>query len=117
MGNIKIKRWDFWMTLFCLACIFIFKSSVIDINSVKAAVLKQVVKIDRNNVKAYCFLADHYDQSQDFEEAVKWYTKAAEHGDSDAYCNLGVAYREPFTMYYNPSRFSFFCSFFMLPFP
>ena len=29
---------------------------------------------------------------QDYKQAVKWYTKAAEQGDADAQSNLGVMY-------------------------
>lgn len=32
--------------------------------------------------------------TQDYEEAVKWYQKAAEQGIADAQCNLGSMYRD-----------------------
>ena len=42
------------------------------------------------------FLGTMYEEGegvpQDYKEAVKWYTKGAEHGDADAQTNLGVMY-------------------------
>jgi len=55
--------------LIFVVCIWVVKSATIDIDSVKAGVLKQVVKVDRDNVEAY---AAYYDRSHDFEKAAKF---------------------------------------------
>ena len=46
--------------------------------------------------RSHYFLGTMYEEGegvlQDYKEAVKWYTKGAEHGDADAQTNLGVMY-------------------------
>ena len=57
----------------CLACFWAFKSGAIDIDGVKAAVLRQVVKIAPDNIDAHRLLADYYDDSDRYEEARRTY--------------------------------------------
>jgi cytochrome c-type biogenesis protein CcmH/NrfG len=55
--------------LICIFCVWYVKSATFDTTDVKAGVLKQVVKIDSNNLKAHRFLAGYYMDSGRYEEA------------------------------------------------
>jgi len=57
----------------CLASFWAFKSGAVDIDDVKAGVLKQVVKIDPDSIGAHRFLADYYDDSDRYQEARRAY--------------------------------------------
>ena len=50
--------------LIFLTYIWGVRSLAVDTSSVKAGILKQVVKVDRDNVQAYRFLAEFYRHSR-----------------------------------------------------
>lgn len=75
------KRWFLkteLVILVCVVCIWVVKSVRIDIASVKAGVLKQVVKVDPDNIDAYHFLAEYYTDEGRYEEAITAYNKATQ---------------------------------------
>jgi tetratricopeptide (TPR) repeat protein len=80
--------------LICIFCIWYVKSAAFDMNDVKAGVLKQVVKIDSDNVDAYRFLAGYYMDSGRYEEAAKAQRQVVrlDPNDSAAQTMLGDAY-------------------------
>ena len=82
--------------LVCLICIWIVRSATIDIDSVKAGVLKQVVKADTDNIDAYRFLAGYYIEADCYEEAVDAQRQVVrlEPNDAHAHVILGDAYWE-----------------------
>ena len=91
------KRWFLKVELVVLVfvvCIWVVKSATIDIDSVKAGVLKQVVKADPDNTDAYRFLAGYYMDSGSYEEAIEALRQVVrvEPGDSYAHSMLGDAY-------------------------
>ena len=55
-------------------------------------------EVDKTNVDVQLRLGQMYANgwgvTQDVDEAVKWYRKAAEQGDANAQCNLGFMYEE-----------------------
>jgi tetratricopeptide (TPR) repeat protein len=83
------------LVLVCLLAICAVKSEFIDIDMVKAVVLRQVVKIDRNNLDTYRFLAGYYDgiieQPKKAAEAYEGIVRLAP-TDDEACVELGDAY-------------------------
>ena len=79
--------------LVCLACFWAFKSGAVDVDGVKAGVLRQVVKIAPDNIYAHRFLAHYYDYSDRYEEAIRAYkeTVRIDPNDLDAQLNLAFA--------------------------
>jgi superkiller protein 3 len=72
------------------------RSPTVGINSVKAGVLKQVVKADSDNVDAHRFLADHYIQSNRHAEAAEALRQVVriEPTDAHAWMMLGDIYSD-----------------------
>ena len=86
--------------LVCLACFWAFKSGAIDIDAVKAGVLRQVVKIDPDNIDAHHFLADYYDYSDRYEEAIGAYKETVRIDPNDLHAQLNLA-----SVYHDLGRF------------
>jgi tetratricopeptide (TPR) repeat protein len=82
------------VALFLVICIWIVKSAISDLDSVKAGVFKQVVKIDTNNITAYRFLAGYYNDSGRYDEAIEAYKEAVKIKPDDIWIwiHLGDAY-------------------------
>jgi tetratricopeptide (TPR) repeat protein len=80
--------------LICIFCVWYVKSATFDTTDVKAGVLKQVVKVDSDNLEAYRFLADYYMDSGRYEEAVKALREVVrmQPNDPAAQTMLGDAY-------------------------
>lgn len=80
--------------LFCVACIWIIKLVIIDIDKTAAAVLKQVVKISPNNATAHYLLGAAYSDLSCYEDAIKAHKKAIriDPHDADIHESLGDAY-------------------------
>jgi len=73
------KRWFLkieFAVLICVICIWIIKAFTVDLNSTKAAVLRQVVKINPNNTEAQNLLGNAYFDLADYEKAVEAYETA-----------------------------------------
>ena len=68
----------------CIFCIWIIKSGTIDIDGVKAGILKQVVKVDPNKADAHLFLGDHYADLYHYEEAIRVLKEAIKANPEDA---------------------------------
>ena len=97
MGEItnRTKRLVAELTvLVCIVCVWIVKSETLNIDDVKAGVLKQVVKADSDNVDAYRFLAGYYMDSGSCEKAVEPLREVVrmDPNDADAHSMLGDAY-------------------------
>lgn len=75
-----------------LACFWAFKSGAVDIDGVKAGVLRQVVKIDPGNIDAHRFLADYYDYSDRYEEAIRAYKETVRIDPNDLHAQLNLAF-------------------------
>jgi tetratricopeptide (TPR) repeat protein len=80
--------------LICIFCVWCVKSSTFDTADVKAAVLKQVVKVDSDDLDAYRFLAGYYMDSGRYEEAAGALRQVVrmDPNDSAAQTMLGDAY-------------------------
>ena len=78
----------------CIFCIWLIKSGTVDINGVKAGILKQVVKIDPNNADAHLFLGDCYADLYHYEEAIRGLKEAIKTNPNDTtqYSELGDLY-------------------------
>ena len=97
MGEItnRTKRLVAELTiLVCIVCVWFVKSETLNIDDVKAGVLKQVVKADSDNVDAYRFLAGYYMDSGSCEKAVEPLREVVrmDPNDADAHSMLGDAY-------------------------
>ena len=68
----------------CIFCIWLVKSGTVDIDGVKAGILRQVVKIDPNNADAHLFLGDHYADLCHYEEAIRALKEAIKENPDDA---------------------------------
>lgn len=82
--------------LVCLICIWFGTSATFDIDSVKAGVLRQVVKADTDNVDAYRFIASYYMEAGCTEKAVDALRQVVRLEPNDAHARviLGDAYWE-----------------------
>ena len=80
--------------LMCLACVWAFNLGDVYIDGAIAGVLRQVVKIDSDNINAHRFLADHYFYSDRDEEAIKTYKEIVRiiPNDLDAQIDLAFMY-------------------------
>jgi tetratricopeptide (TPR) repeat protein len=80
--------------IFCIVCVWIIKSGTVEIEGVKAGILKQVVKIDPNNADAHLFLGDCYADLYHYEEAIRGLKEAIKTNPDDAaqYSELGNLY-------------------------
>lgn len=80
--------------LICIFCVWCVKSQAFDTTDVKACVLKQVVKVDSDNLEAQRFLAHYYMDSGRYEEAAKALRQVVRMrpNDSAAQTMLGDAY-------------------------
>jgi len=78
----------------CIFCIWIIKSGTVDIDGVKAGILKQVVKVNPNNADAHLFLGDCYADLYHYEEAIRGFKEAIKTNPDDAvtYSKLGDLY-------------------------
>jgi len=78
----------------CIFCIWLIKSGTVDIDGVKAGVLKQVVRIDPNNADAHLFLGDCYADLYHYDEAIRGFKEAAKTNPDDVvtYSKLGDLY-------------------------
>jgi len=96
--NVKQKkRWFLKaeiLILLCLVGFLVVKSKIVTVNSIKAAVLSQIVKINPNNIDAYDFLGDYYFDSGRYEKAIEVYKEAIRISpDSfEAHYNIGIVY-------------------------
>ena len=93
------KRWFLRVelaVLICVVCIWVIKSVTIDIDSTKAAVLKQVVKIKPNSADAHKSLGDAYFNLEKYEQAIEAYKEAVRNDpdDADAHKSIGISYSE-----------------------
>lgn len=77
--------------LVCLICIWIVRSATVNIDSVKACVLKQVVKADTNNIDVYRFLAGYYIKLGCYEEAVDAQKQVVRLDPNDARAHIVLA--------------------------
>lgn len=80
----------------CLAYVWGVRSPTVCMDSVKAGVLKQVVKVDPDNVDAYHFLTSYYIESgryQDAADAQKQVVRM-EPDDAHAWVMLGDIYSD-----------------------
>ena len=77
--------------LICLTYIWGVSSPNVSANSVKAGILKQIVKADTDNVDAYRFLTDYYIKSGRNQEAADVLKQVVriEPNDTDAWMMLG----------------------------
>jgi cytochrome c-type biogenesis protein CcmH/NrfG len=80
--------------LVCLMYVWGVSSPASRINSVKASVLKQVVKADPDNVDAYRFLAGYYIESGRYQDAADAQRQVVrmEPNDAQAWVMLGDIY-------------------------
>jgi tetratricopeptide (TPR) repeat protein len=97
MGEItnRTKRLVAELTvLVCIVCVWVVKSKILDIDDVRAGVLKQVVKADSDNADAYRFLAGYYMDEGSYEKAVETLREVVriDPNDAYAYSMLGDAY-------------------------
>jgi len=91
------KRWFLKIelaVLICVICIWIVKALTVDLDSTKAAVLSQVVKISPNNDEAQNLLGNAYFDLADYEKAVKAYETAIKTNpdNADTYRHLADCY-------------------------
>jgi len=98
------KRWFLKVesaVLVCVICIWVVKLVTVDIDlvligidSTKAAVLKQVVKIRPNSADAHSKLGNVYFHSDNYEGAIEAYKEATRINpdDADAYRHLACCY-------------------------
>ena len=73
------KRWFLraeLAVLVCVVCIWVIMLVTVDIESTKAAVLKQVVKIRTNSADAHLNLGNAYFDLGNYEGAIEAYKKA-----------------------------------------
>jgi len=75
----------------CLACIWGVSSPMVSTSTVKAGVLRQFVKADRDNLDAYRFLAEFYIKAGRHEEAAHALKQVVRlrPNDADAWMMLG----------------------------
>jgi tetratricopeptide (TPR) repeat protein len=80
--------------LVCVICFFFAKSTIIDMNDVKAEAFKHLVVAEPDNAEAYRFLAVYYMDLGAYERAVKALREVVriEPNDGPAYSMLGDAY-------------------------
>lgn len=78
----------------CIFYVWFVMSATVDIDDVKAGILKQVVKIDPDNVKANLFLGDYYAELYHYEEAIQGLREAIKTNPNDVakYSELGALY-------------------------
>lgn len=91
------KRWFLkaeLVVLVCVICIWIVKAVTIDLDSTKAAVLRQVVKISPKNADALNLLGNAYYDLADYEKAVEAYETAIRinQDNADTYRHLAGCY-------------------------
>lgn len=91
------KRWFLKIelaVLVCVICIWIIKALTVDLDSTKAAVLCQVVKISPNNADAQNLLGNTYFDLADYEKAVEAYETAIRinQDNADTYRHLAGCY-------------------------
>ena len=68
----------------CILCIWIIRSGAFEIDSVKAGILKQVVKADPDNVEAHLFLGDYYADLCHYHDAIRGLKEAIKTNPNDA---------------------------------
>ena len=80
--------------LVCVICIWAVKLVTGDIDSTKASVLKQVVKIRPNSAAVHNLLGDAYSNLANYDKAIDAYKKAIriDPDDADAYRHLADCY-------------------------
>lgn len=91
------KRWFLkaeLAVLICVVCIGIVKLVTVDIDSARAAVFKQVVKISPNSADAHSKLGNAYFHLDNYEGAIEAYKEATRINpdDADAYRYLADCY-------------------------
>ena len=88
------KRWFLKAELVVLVCVLVIMAVTVDLDSTKAAVLKQVVKISPNSADAHFFLGNAYCDLFNYEKAVEAYEKAIgiNPDDADTYRHLSGCY-------------------------
>lgn len=82
--------------LICVLCFWARSSQTMNIDSVKASVLKQVVKADPENIEVYRFLTHYYIKLGRHEEAARALSQALriEPDNADSWRMLGDLYSD-----------------------
>lgn len=79
------------ISLTILICI-IFSTSHVFASNDNAPTEREILKAERGDVEAQVSIGITYFNNNDYKEAIKWFTKAAESGNAIAQYNLGNMY-------------------------
>jgi len=82
--------------LACVLAVFVMRTVFTNLTAIKAGVLRQVVKVDPDNIDALRFLGDYYTETERYEEAIDCWKQVVQLSphNRDAYERLADCYWE-----------------------